>query len=52
MLQRCTDAAAAAAQLRQHAGAVGGEEAQGIVQQLINHIVTEQDMQRQAQAKV
>ena len=51
-LQRCAEAAAAADQLRRHADAVGDEEARGVMQQLVAQIVADQDMQRQAQAKV
>ena len=52
LMQRCSEADAAVDQLRQHANAVGGQEAQSIMQQLITQIVTEQDKQRQAHAKV
>lgn len=51
-MQRCKEAAAAADHLRQHANAAGGgEEAGRVMQQLISHMVTEQDKQRQTQAK-
>ena len=52
LMQRCSEADAAVDQLRQHANSVGGQEAQSIMQQLITQIVTEQDKQRQAHAKV
>ena len=51
-MQRCAEAAAAANHLRQHADAAGGEEARRVMQQLISHMVSEQDKQRQAQSKV
>ena len=51
-MQRCAEADTAAAQLRQQAECVGGEEARSMVQQLVEHVVTQKDKGRQAAAKV
>lgn len=51
-MQRCAEADSAAAQLRQQAECVGGEEARSMVQQLVGHVVTQKDKGRQAAAKV
>ena len=51
-MQRCAEADTAAAQLRQQAECVGGEEARSMVQQLVGHVVTQKDKGRQAAAEV
>ncbi len=51
-MQRCAEADTAAAQLKQQAECVGGEEARSMVQQLVGHVVTQKDKGRQAATKV
>ena len=51
-MQRCAEADTAVAQLRQQAECVGDEEARSMVQQLVEHVVTQKDKGRQAAAKV
>ena len=51
-LQRCAEAGAAAAQLRQQAEAAGSEEVRTMLQQLVGHVVAQKDKARHSAAKV
>ena len=51
-MQRCAEAEAAAAQLREQAEAAGEEEVRAVLKQLVGHVVTQKDKAYHAAAKV
>lgn len=51
-LQKCAEADAAAAQLRNQAEAAGQEEVRAMMKQLVGHVVAQKNESRHATAKV
>ena len=51
-MQKCAEAEAAAAQLRQQAESMGAEEARAVLKQLVGQVVSRTDKERRTAAKV